>query len=45
MEAVCVHLLLRRPELAQELLLPVLSSFDAKCAAAVPLGRSSAEVQ
>ena len=31
MEAVCVHLLLRRPHLAESSLLPVLHSYDARC--------------
>ena len=40
MEAVCVHLLLRRPELAETLLLPVLHSYDAKCGACESLQAS-----
>jgi len=36
MEAVCVQLLLRRPELAETTLLPVLHSFDTKCGDSYP---------
>ena len=42
MEAISVHLMLRRPDFALELLLPVLSSYDARCEAAEPLVRASA---
>ena len=43
MEAISVHLLLRRPELAQPVLLPVLSSYDARCSpcATLVLGPSA----
>ncbi len=36
METVCVHLLLRRPELAETTLLPVLHGYDAKCGDSYP---------